>query len=103
MSLLQNTSLRRKQTLIIMLTSTIVLLLACAAFSIYEVINFRKSMVQHLETLAEIVGDNTSAALDFNDSNTAVETLSALKAEQGIIGACIYKKNGEGFASYDRP
>jgi signal transduction histidine kinase len=96
-------SLRRKQTLIIMLTSTIVLLLACAAFSIYEVITFRKGMVQHLSTLAEIVGNNTSASLDFNDSNTAVETLSALQAEPGIIGACIYTKGGRPFANYDRP
>jgi two-component system, NtrC family, sensor kinase len=102
MPLFQNMSLRRKQTLIIMLTSSIVLLLACAAFSIYEVITFRKGMVQHLSTLAEIVGANTSAALDFNDSNSAEETLSALQAEPGIIGACIYGKGGEIFANYDR-
>ena len=95
-------SLRRKQTLIIMLTSSIVLLLACAAFSIYEVITFRKAMVRHLSTLAEIVGANTSAALDFQDSSSALETLSALQAEPGIIGACIYGKGGGAFAAYDR-
>jgi two-component system, sensor histidine kinase len=83
----RNLSLRRKQTLIIMLTSSIVLFLACAAFSIYEVITFRKVMVQHLSTLAEIVGNNTSAALDFDKSDSAVETLSALQVEPGIIGA----------------
>src|SRR6266404_2398348 len=102
MRLFQNMSLRRKQTLITMLTSGIVLLLACAAFSIYDVITFRKAMVEHLSTLAEIVGANTSAALDFNDSNSAVETLSALQAQPGIIGACIYGKGGGVFAAYDR-
>src|SRR6266576_1908945 len=103
MRLFQNMSLRHKQTLSIMATSSIVLLLACAAFSIYEVITFRKSMVEHLSTLAEMVGNNTSAALDFNDSKSALETLSALRAEPGIIGACIYTKGGEPFADYDRP
>jgi two-component system NtrC family sensor kinase len=98
----RNLSLRRKQTLIIMLTSSIVLFLACAAFSIYEVITFRKVMVQHLSTLAEIVGNNTSAALDFDKSDSAVETLSALQVEPGIIGACIYGKDGKAFASFDR-
>ena len=98
----RNLSLRRKQTLIIMLTSSIVLFLACAAFSIYEVITFRKVMVQHLSTLAEIVGNNTSAALDFDKSDSAVETLSALQAEPGIIGACIYGKDRKAFATYDR-
>ena len=95
----RNLSLRRKQTLIIMVTSSIVLFLACAAFSIYEVITFRKVMVQHLSTLAEIVGNNTSAALDFDKSDSAVETLSALQVEPGIIGACIYGKDGKAFAS----
>src|SRR5438034_4015651 len=98
----RNLSLRRKQTLIIMLTSSVVLLLACAAFCIYEVIAFRKRMVQQLSTLAEIVGNNSSAALDFNDANSAVEILSGLQAEPGIIGACIYTKGGEVFANYDR-
>jgi two-component system, NtrC family, sensor kinase len=98
----RNLSLRRKQTLIIMLTSSIVLLLACAAFSIYEVLTFRKEMVQHLSLLADIAGDNTAAALDFNDAPSAVETLAALRVEPGIIGACVYRNNGEVFATYDR-
>jgi len=102
MRILQNTSIRRKQTLIIMLTSSVVLLLACAAFTIYEVITFRKDIVQQLSSLAEIVGNNTSAALDYNDSKSAIETLSALQAESGIIGAFIYRKGGEVFAKYDR-
>jgi two-component system, NtrC family, sensor kinase len=102
MGFLQNMSIRGKQTLIMMLTSSIVLLLACAAFSLYEVIAFRKAMVLNLSTLAEIVGNNTAAALDFNDAASATETLSALQAEPDIIGACIYTKSGAVFARYDR-
>jgi len=86
-----------------MLTSSVALLLACAAISIYEVIAFRTAMVQNLETLADIVDDTTTAALDFNDAKSAEETLSGLQTDPSIIGAWIYTKGGEVFAKYDRP
>jgi two-component system NtrC family sensor kinase len=102
MRFFQNMSIRGKQTLIMTLTSSVVLLLACATFSIYEVITFRKAMVVNLTTLAEIVGNNTVAALDFNDAPSATETLSALQVEPDIIGAFIYTKNGDVFVKYNR-
>jgi PAS domain S-box-containing protein len=102
MRLFRNASIQRKQTLIIMLTTAVALLLACAAFTTYEVITFRKAMLRNLATLGEIVGDNSAAALDFNDPKAAVETLAALKEEPNIVGACIYLKNGTLFAVYDR-
>ncbi len=98
----RNLSLRRKQMLIIMLTASVALLLACAAFASYEVITFRKAMARSLSTLAEIVGDNTSAALDFNDAGSAKETLSALRAEPEIVAACIFTRSGEAFTTYER-
>jgi PAS domain S-box-containing protein len=98
----RNLSLRRKQTLVMMLISTLVLLLACAAFSIFEVITFRRSLVESVSVLAEAIGNNSVAAIDFNDPRAAIETLSALQADPQIIGACIYTKSGEVFANYDR-
>ena len=103
MSLLNKTSIKQKQTLIIMLTCGVALLLACAAFISYEVMTFRTAMVQNLSTLAEIVANNSSAALDFSDPKAAKETLSALQAEPNIVGACIYTNDGQVFAVYDRP
>ena len=45
MRLLYYTSIKRKQMLIIMLTSTVALLLACAIFVGDDVISFRKGIV----------------------------------------------------------
>jgi HAMP domain-containing protein len=98
----RNLSLRRKQTLVIMFTTSVVLLLACAAFSIYEVTAFRNTMKLNLATLADLVDHNTTAALDFNDPASAKETLEALRADPAIIGAWLYR-NGQDFAHYDRP
>jgi PAS domain S-box-containing protein len=102
MHFLQNTSIKGKQTLIVMLTSGVALLLACVAFSSYEVMTFRAAMVENLSTLTEIIGDNSSAALDFSDPKAAKETLSALQAEPNIEAGCIYTAKGQVFAVYQR-
>jgi signal transduction histidine kinase len=100
---LRKTSIKRKQMLVVMLTSTVALLVACVAFAFYEVTTFRSAMAQNLSTLADIIGDNSAAALDFGDPKAATETLSALKNESHITGACIYTAKGDVFAEYDRP
>lgn len=95
-------SIRRKQMLIIMLTTSVALVLACAAFTVYEVVAFRKAMVQNVFTLAEIVGDNSAAAIDFNDPKSAEGALASLADDPSVMAACIYSKHGEVFAKYNR-
>lgn len=90
---LANFSIKRKLTVIIMLTSTVALLLACLAFLSYELITFRSAIVQNLSTLAEVIGANCRAALVFNDRKSADETLAALAAEPHIVSAEIYEAN----------
>lgn len=86
-----------------MLTSILVLALASSAFLINDLLTFRNSMVHDLKTLARIVGANSAAALVFNDSNAAVETLSELRSKPHIVAAHIYTKNGNMLARYARP
>lgn len=94
-------SLKRKQTLIIMMTSCVALVMACVGFAFYDIMTFRETMGQRLTALAEVLGANSAAALDFYDSEVANEVLSALVAEPHIVDACLYK-NGRVFASYHR-
>jgi hypothetical protein len=72
---LRDASIQRKLTVIIMLTSSVALLLACGAFVTYDLITFRGELVRELSTLAEIIGTNSTAALAFNDKHSAEETL----------------------------
>ncbi|NVM21790.1 MAG: response regulator [Desulfobacterales bacterium] len=95
-------SIRHKLQAIIMLTSTIVLLLASGVFVTNALITFRRSMIENLSTLAEVIGTNSTASLVFDDQNSAIETLAALEAEPHITSACIYTKDGEIFAKYSR-
>jgi signal transduction histidine kinase len=98
----RNASIQRKQMLVIMLTSVVALLLACAAFVTYEIVSYRQELVWSSSTLAEIIGNNSSGALDFNDSKTAEDMLSALRARPNIVAACIYSRDGSLFAKYLR-
>jgi len=98
----QNLSIQRKLILIIMVTSIVALLLAAVAYSTYDLVNFRRSMVRELAVLANIVGANSRAALVFNDQKSAEETLAAIAAEEHIVAAILYTKDGEVFAKYLR-
>jgi HAMP domain-containing protein len=102
MTKLRDISLRRKQTLIIMLTSSAVLLLACAAFVTYDVFTFRRELVESASSLAEVVGNNTTAAIDFNDPTAAEKTLAALRGEPNIVRAHVHTLDGRTFATYSR-
>ena len=83
-----------------MLTSSVALLLACAAFVVYDTITFRQAMVHDLTILSEIIGANCTAALTYNESQSAREVLQALEAKDHLVSACIYTREGEPFAKY---
>src|SRR5712692_4072971 len=95
-------SIRRKLKLIIMFTSSVALLLACAVFITYDRYAFRLAKVHSLTTVADIIGSNSTAALTFNDPHSAKEILAALAATRHVEAACIYTPDGRVFAQYDR-
>ncbi len=99
---LQNLSIKRKLTLITMLTSSIALILSAASFLIYDLISFRHLLSQDLITQAEIIGYNSAGAMEFKDEPAATATLSALTAKEDIVAAVLYGRDGKMFAHYFR-
>jgi PAS domain S-box-containing protein len=102
MRFLPNMSIQRKQMLIIMLTSMVALLLACAIFVAHDLNSARKEAIDKVSVLAEAVGNNCSATIEFDDPKTAEDTLAALRAEPSIVYACVYTAKGKVFAVYNR-
>lgn len=98
---LRNLSIKRKLTLIIMAATTLALLLISGGFVAYELITFRQAMSRDISTLAEIIGNQSTAALTYDDETTANEILGSLKAKQHIVAAGLYK-NGQLFAHYPK-
>ena len=96
----QDIPIKRKLTAIIMIASTVALLLVSTGFVAYDLATFRQTKVRDLSTLAEIIGNQSTAALTYGDKDAAREILAALNAEKHIVAAGLYDKDGRLIASY---
>jgi len=96
---LQDISIKRKLTLIIMAASTVALLLVSGGFVTYELITRRQTMMRDLSTLAEIIGNESASALAYGDKDRAEEILGALSAKKHIVAAGLYR-DGHLFVRY---
>lgn len=96
-------SIRQKLLLITMASSAAALLLVAAAFLTYESFAFRQQMKGDLDTLAQVIGDQMTAALTYNDHTAAKESLKSLvEKKSGIVAAGLYTPGGL-FVSYSAP
>jgi signal transduction histidine kinase/CheY-like chemotaxis protein len=98
----RKTSIKAKLTLLTMLTSGVALLVSVILFGFNDVRTFRTSMVHDLQTLADVIGHNSTSALDFDDETAAAKTLTSLEHKPSILTAAIFKDD-KVLASYSRP
>jgi CheY-like chemotaxis protein/HAMP domain-containing protein len=100
MTAFRDLPIRSKLRLLLAATSGVALVLAGASIVAYERASMRQALVAELSTLADVIGDNTTAALGLGDSRAAEETLATLADRTDILGAEIYGDDGRPFASY---
>ncbi|MFZ2633933.1 MAG: response regulator [Desulfosalsimonadaceae bacterium] len=98
----KNFSITNKLRILVMISSSIALLMACGILGVLEVMNFRHTQANELSILSTIIADRTTASLTFDDPNVAHETLNALKARHSILSAYIFNDSREIFAGYNR-
>ncbi|MBV8844176.1 MAG: PAS domain S-box protein [Bryobacterales bacterium] len=92
----------QKLLIITMVTTAAALLLTGLGILLADSILFRQYLQRDLLTLARIVAENSTAALQFNDPDVATQTLRALRARTNVDGACIYRPDGTILAKYSR-
>lgn len=97
---LRDVPLKRKLTIISLLSSGMALLLACGAFVTHELMTARDALVDDLTSAAAIIAHNSAAALTFDDPDSAAETMQSLSTQPGVIGAALYDRDGALFAQY---
>jgi two-component system sensor histidine kinase/response regulator len=95
-------SLRHKITYVIMINTFAALCVASIAFAEYGVYCFKQMQMQDLNTLANVMATNSTAALAFKDQKSAGEVLQALSAKPHILAAALYTPDGRPFAVYHR-
>jgi two-component system, sensor histidine kinase len=89
-------SIRYKLLAIAMLPSAVSLLILAAAFYLYHTSVARNSLEHELQTVAKVIGGNSSAAVTFDRPKEAQEMLEALKARSDIVYAQI-ERGGKSF------
>jgi len=102
MTLYKNLSITNKLRIIVMIISGMALLVACGILGAVEVMNFRKSLLNELSILSEIVANRSTASLVFDDASVAEETLRTLRVKESITSAVIFNHAGSLFARYQR-
>jgi diguanylate cyclase (GGDEF)-like protein len=95
-------SFAHRMTIMALMASSVASATLMAAFLGYDSVSAHRQLENRLETLGNIVGQNSAAALEFDDRVAAVEVLGALEAERSVVSACLYRPSGGLFAEYQR-
>lgn len=84
-------SIKKKLQYLLVSIAAAALMVATSVDLTNEAYAFRRSLVEDLATLADIIGTNSAAALIFEDAPSAEKTLSALRLSPDVVAARIYK------------
>ena len=77
-----------------------VLLVATAALFSFQVWNFRANFQRNTETMAQVIANNSEAAVEFKDESGASGVVGALKSDPAVISASIILSDGPMLAHY---
>ena len=103
MRLFSSLSIPTKLRWIVISAISLALLLASLAFLVYDYYTFRGDKTRDIETLAQVIGSNSTGALAFQDIGSAQEVLRALTFERHVTKASIFDRKRELFATYAAP
>ena len=99
----RHATLKKKLTGIIMLTCAVVLVLAAGAFMTVEISSFRRKMVSHTYSLAEILAANSSVAITLHSRQVGEQIMSSLLSEPHIQNAYLFDSDNKVISRFRRP
>ena len=92
---LRDVPIRRKLTLLLLLTSVFGVLLTGTGLAGYAWFNARDAIARDLASVSSILASNATAALAFRDPVTANEILSAMQSRPDLLAGCLYLAEGD--------
>lgn len=101
MTFLSNLSLKRKLSVVVFVTGFFATTIAVGAFFLYDVIYYRQTILSNLDALAQVLGNQSQAALTFDDRAVAKEILGTLRAKPNLRVAQTFDRFGNVFAVYE--
>lgn len=97
---LSDRPIRQKITFVIMLISSVVLLLACAALFGFQAYTLKQHSIHELAVIGEITAHNSAAAVMFKDEEAATQTLAGLKIMPQIVSARLELNDAQRLAQF---
>jgi signal transduction histidine kinase/CheY-like chemotaxis protein len=91
-----------KLAFVVTATTVAALALASAAVVTYDSVDARRTLVRELSIVGQIVSDRSTAAVAFNDADSAMESLQALAARPSILGAVLLDGDRQQLATFAR-
>ena len=98
----RNWSIRHKLITLFMAMALCTAIMVCLPLGIFDFVGLKRAMARDQAALADALARNSTAALTFQDSKSAADTLQALRAEPSVTAACLYDSEGRPFAKYLR-
>lgn len=91
-----------KLTVLNLLTAGVALCIAGAVLILQEYYSLRDDLAGKLDTLSQVIAENSTASLAFTDARAGRETLRSLRTLPNITAAALYGPDGRLFAAYRR-
>jgi hypothetical protein len=95
-------SLRQRLLLLTMVTSGIGVLLGCIGFLAYDMHVAGQQKLEELRSTGDLIGMNSTAALEFGDEIAGEKLLASLTTRPDIRAGILYRPDGSFVASYVR-
>lgn len=95
-------SLRQQLVAVIVFNSAIAIFVTSIAMVMSDLSRSHERLQQEVLSLAQLLGNRSSAALVFQDEQTADENLQALASLPQIARACLFSQRGKLLAGYER-
>ncbi|MDC0598367.1 ATP-binding protein [Gammaproteobacteria bacterium] len=102
-SWLKNAPIRLKLVIISLIVSIVTLVIASSVFVLFQITNYRTSLLETIVSLAEITALNNSAPIVFDDIEASEESFPPLRLISNIEMVMVSDVSGEYFTGYGEP
>ena len=95
--------IHQKLVLMALAVTTAALAVATVGLVALDVWRHRQSAYGDTASLAQVIAENTAAAVVFSDEDAATQTLASVRVRPSVRRACLYLPDGTLFAAFSRP
>lgn len=99
-SQIESWSIRRKLAMVVSATAFLALSAVFVVVLSAQWMQHKEEIEESLISLADIVGTNSQAAVEFEDRKAAAEIVGGLKVKSSIVAACLATVNGQVLAEF---